>query len=482
MPVGVQIYVFLLCMGILGVVAALSGVALLVLGVRGRRVDDHPLCRTCGFDLFGVRVGESGRPARCTECGVGLESPRTIRVGNRERRAGWLRWGLALALLGVVLAGAIGGVLLAGPRVQKRLPNSLLFAQLRFRTDARSNDPLEELLDRSERGGLSHEEDQRLVKLAAREIVKISPSTSLNPRWNWVLEVPRLFDLLGAEERRRVLSAGIEPFVRSRTRVRSNLPIHLGFRTMYWALFRNARWLECRDPRVVIRDSAGRVVLDRVIHAFASGPVEDFAGERWNTIEAPIDVPPGHYSVTISGEWNERSTAPNATPDPKFQGTAVVFSASSALEVVEQNASLVEVVNDEQLHDAFQTWHFVYLSKSPYSATETWVSMGIGALSARNDMREAAFEDGRLWGVYRVEARANVAGTCAPLLDLGHCIVGRKQGVWNFTPGGQNVKGDVPAGLYTVRLIPDVEHAERQIGIDRVLGGEIVFEDLRLRP
>ncbi len=142
----------------------------------------------------------------------------------------------------------------------------------------------------------------------------------------------------------------------------------------------------------------------------------------------------------------------------------------------------VEIVNDEQLHHAIQNWLFVTLSKSPYSSTETWVSMGLGVNSVRNEIREAAFEDGRLWGVYRTKARANFASTCAPVLDLGRCIVGRKGGVWNLTPGGQNVRVDVPVGLYTVRLIPDVEHAERQVGVDRLLGGEIVLEHVRLRP
>jgi hypothetical protein len=33
--------------------AAFAAAALLVFALRGRRVDDHPLCRKCGFDLFG---------------------------------------------------------------------------------------------------------------------------------------------------------------------------------------------------------------------------------------------------------------------------------------------------------------------------------------------------------------------------------------------------------------------------------------------
>ncbi len=32
---------------------AVAGVVALVLGLRGRRIDDHPICRKCGFDLVG---------------------------------------------------------------------------------------------------------------------------------------------------------------------------------------------------------------------------------------------------------------------------------------------------------------------------------------------------------------------------------------------------------------------------------------------
>ena len=49
------------------VVAAASAVVLVV-GWRGRRVNRHPICRRCEFDLFG-------RPAeatRCAECGADL--------------------------------------------------------------------------------------------------------------------------------------------------------------------------------------------------------------------------------------------------------------------------------------------------------------------------------------------------------------------------------------------------------------------------
>src|SRR3954466_13437652 len=78
-----------------------AGVALLIAGVRGRRVDDHPICRRCGFDLVGLPQGA----AVGSGCGADLSAPRAIIVGHRVRRSG-LR--LAGAALLIVSAGAIG--------------------------------------------------------------------------------------------------------------------------------------------------------------------------------------------------------------------------------------------------------------------------------------------------------------------------------------------------------------------------------------
>jgi hypothetical protein len=81
-----------------------GGVAMLWLGLRGRRVDDHPLCRACGFDLIGRPEGSD----KCAECGADLTSPRAIRHGHRRRRPVMLTFGLVIVLLFVGVAGVIG--------------------------------------------------------------------------------------------------------------------------------------------------------------------------------------------------------------------------------------------------------------------------------------------------------------------------------------------------------------------------------------
>ena len=85
-------------------VAALASALLLAFALRGRRVDDHPICRRCGFDLFG-RPRDS---TVCSECGADLGRPRAIRVGRRERRHGIARVALPVLLLSVGWLGVAG--------------------------------------------------------------------------------------------------------------------------------------------------------------------------------------------------------------------------------------------------------------------------------------------------------------------------------------------------------------------------------------
>lgn len=75
-------------------------VALLVWAIRGKRVDDHLLCRRCRFDL----TGKPDTSTRCPECGRDVTGTRSVRVGNRQSRKGWAI--VAALVLAATLCGA----------------------------------------------------------------------------------------------------------------------------------------------------------------------------------------------------------------------------------------------------------------------------------------------------------------------------------------------------------------------------------------
>ena len=81
--------------------ALLGALALAAWAWRGRRVDDHPLCRRCGYDLLGGT-------GQCPECGADTTGARAVRVGNRKRRPRWLAVGCLSAVLSATGIGVIG--------------------------------------------------------------------------------------------------------------------------------------------------------------------------------------------------------------------------------------------------------------------------------------------------------------------------------------------------------------------------------------
>jgi hypothetical protein len=83
----------------ISILALLVGLALLALGLRGRVIDNHPLCRKCGFDL----TGRSPDSTRCPECGAELSLPKAICIGHRKPRSFSLS--LGCLLFGVAACG-----------------------------------------------------------------------------------------------------------------------------------------------------------------------------------------------------------------------------------------------------------------------------------------------------------------------------------------------------------------------------------------
>jgi hypothetical protein len=98
------------------------GAVSLALGLRGRRINDHPICRKCRFDLVGVYASEdttdggtgvspvnsSDNSPRCPECGRDLNTKRAVRIGARRKRPFALTTGAFLLLIAIAIGGAWG--------------------------------------------------------------------------------------------------------------------------------------------------------------------------------------------------------------------------------------------------------------------------------------------------------------------------------------------------------------------------------------
>ena len=140
--------------------AAAATLLLFMLGLRGRRIDNHPLCRRCGFDLFGLPP--DGR--RCSECGADLERSRGVRRGRRQSFR-WIVWPAASALvLQLGFLGIAAYVVARHLDLNARKPTWWLIDETNLKSTRAA--ALAELSKRLEAGSLSSQQADALVDRA----------------------------------------------------------------------------------------------------------------------------------------------------------------------------------------------------------------------------------------------------------------------------------------------------------------------------
>ncbi len=136
-----------------------AGLALLLLGLRGRRINDHPICRGCGFDLVGVLPAGS----TCPECGAGIKSGQWVRTGARQKRAGMAEFGGVLAAITIVPLGLMlseGGLTL---NLLADKPTAVLLEESDHAALGAVEPVLEELQTRWTAGTLTKDQKLRII-------------------------------------------------------------------------------------------------------------------------------------------------------------------------------------------------------------------------------------------------------------------------------------------------------------------------------
>jgi len=159
------------------------GIALLWVGLRGRRVGDHPFCRTCGFDLFGRPEGSTA----CAECGAELRGARAMIVGVRPRRRKRVVAGVALLVPALVVGGVLGWQRGKIVDWQKQKPDWWLAREADSPNVPTSNAALTELIARLRAKELSKTLVARLVQRGLARQADFS--TPWARSWGDVIEV-----------------------------------------------------------------------------------------------------------------------------------------------------------------------------------------------------------------------------------------------------------------------------------------------------
>jgi hypothetical protein len=275
---------------------AMLGLLVLALAVRGRRVDDHPICRRCRFDLVGVVAGVHGREPRCPECGSDLARPRALRRGNRRRRPRLGALGIAIILLGGIPAAWLGGMQAMGVDWNRHKPEWWLAGDLSNRDQRVSDAAVEELTRRMVDGQLSAAGARELIARAmARYPDEAAPWSDA---WADLLDAALRLEMLTDEQRMAYVRAApqIAFLSRSRALESSNWTVYLKIDSP-----RTGRTNQMRLRPHLLEASLDGIPFETTGRGVA---MVGLAGARGGgMLGHPLRVlaPPGRY--TFTGRW-----------------------------------------------------------------------------------------------------------------------------------------------------------------------------------
>ena len=305
------------------VISLVTGLGLLAtwLGLRGRRVNDHPICRKCKFDLVGVYVpnneihgGTGVSPVkanedspRCPECGRDLNTKRAVRIGARRKRPFVLTSGAFLLLIAIAIGGAWGWGRASNFNWNTIKPTWLLMIEATGLDPDIAHAALGELIVRENANNLS---DEHLAALAATglERMKQKPNVwvvgygfAVERAWTRDLMTEEDIETYARHALRMELGAGA-PVWRSSSGLHvggsaeiftsTGIPLHVNM--LAQAGVSSRLFAVCEVERVAIDNEPIPIDVNRIWNVHIAGSGGGSIG-----FGAPVPVDPGNHELSI---------------------------------------------------------------------------------------------------------------------------------------------------------------------------------------
>lgn len=434
-----------------GGVGLCVGLGLLIAGIRGRRLDDHPVCRGCRFDLAGVFPGRKV----CPECGASLGAARAVRKGNRRRRPRVLALGAVLLAIGV---GATGGGVYssaAGVNWNRYKPVWLLLVEARTSDAASAGAALKELSLRVTEDSLSQSRVKSLVEEATSR--QADAKASWLGAWGDLVEAARTAGQVANEDWAAYIRRSATVRLVARARQRAGGVVHCEIELS------PAR---CGTSEMTVADVEKgelRIGGARQDDAFPGGRVafspQATAGSFSGSV--PVgELEPGRYVLEAAYEIGlGQGWGSEAPPVVVVKG-----EQSVEVELVGPDVELVKVIEDAAALEAVRGtigvdpvkvtsagMHWVHVT------TNVWFGARDYAMAFDVFLRD---ESGREWPLSGMAMSAGIG----------------KQGFG----GGINIEGPFEAEEVDLVLRASPRRAEEEVGIAEILGGTIVVPGVKV--
>jgi hypothetical protein len=468
--------------------AVIAGLVLIVLGLRGKRINKVPACAQCGFDLSGVLPDG----VTCPECGAGLKRKGGVRVGQRRRRCIVIGVGaVAIALPGVTLGMAFFA-LMTGRDVNDYKPVAMLMWEARKGDRVSAVGAGAELYDRMQLGALAPHQVDALTQLALD--IQADRDRPWSEAWGDIIAMHSVAGNLSREDKLRY-ERGMPVFtVSTRPKVEAGgvIPILIELDESRIGGGEMATSTVSLADRTIGDSSIARIAGDNPFDAFGVMS-QQFDGQfqligstmRWYAgmsqsvgvlLRLPDDLAPGRHELTMDLEshtalidqsrnmvvWSSMNKPTNVRRDAISIAINVVAAGDDAIELVEATPEM-----DDRLHMGVtpqQVWAFKMGRQTTFMAQ-------FGGSNPPVDLACDVYLrcDG-------VEHRVGTLTTGSPASNAAG------MSFWSQT-NTFGVSGQVPS--FTSRRVdlilrPNPEVARRTIDVTRIYAGELVYEDIEV--
>lgn len=357
------------------VLPMLAGLALLVFAIQGRRINDHPHCRRCRFDVVGLAL-----PATCPECGHTLVTPKDLRQGLRRRSLPLLATAMALVLISLSGASALMFGVFRGVNWYSKMPDQMLVAMADGWLGSASAPELAELRERANARTL---DSQTLAILAARATAaQQNASRSWIDSWGDLVVRAKEVGAISRPEFEAFLDRAMSVTPHTRRIVRSGGVLPLSFDIqMLRAPYEGDAAITAANVQVTFvsaggaphRIDSGSFELSGSCRSNRFGALQTSnptLWQMWGRQSAYVPVPhiePGEYSLEVSAD-----ATPNITPS-LYPGSppASLYRSDSPrprqwslpLTVLPESQPLVRVTRNQEVVSALQAGFSIRLKR-----------------------------------------------------------------------------------------------------------------------